>query len=113
LDEMGEWLKINGEAIYSTRVLEPYSEGKLRFTHGKDGSDYIIYLLDENENIPAEIVTEKYSPEKGSKINVLGKKTVPLKWQTAGGKFKIMIPEDIRKSLPSPYAVTFKISKPR
>jgi len=110
---MGEWLKINGEAIYSTRVLEPYSEGKLRFTHGKDGSDYIIYLLDENENIPAEIVTEKYSPEKGSKINVLGKKTVPLKWQTAGGKFKIMIPEDIRKSLPSPYAVTFKISKPR
>ena len=29
---MGEWLKVYGEAIYGTRVCEPYSSGAVQFT---------------------------------------------------------------------------------
>ncbi|GAA4934540.1 hypothetical protein GCM10023314_03720 [Algibacter agarivorans] len=32
--EMGEWLKINGEAIYGTRPFRIYGEGKAQIVEG-------------------------------------------------------------------------------
>ena len=37
LKALGAWLKVNGEAIYATRVLPPYQEGSVRYTRSKDG----------------------------------------------------------------------------
>ena len=111
LEEIGNWLKINGEAIYSTRTIAPYVDGKLRFTRGKDGSANIIYLLDEYEKIPSEIEVKGFAPEKGAKITLLGKKGSSMKWKANGKDFKISIPESLSKSLPSKYAITFKVSQ--
>ncbi|HAQ20296.1 MAG TPA: alpha-L-fucosidase [Prolixibacteraceae bacterium] len=110
LNEIGDWLKINGEAIYGTRTIAPYYDGKLRFTRCKDGSANIIYLLDENEKLPAEIQIKGFTPEKGAKIALLGKKGSSLKWKADGSGFKISIPENQTKTLPSTYAVVFKVS---
>ena len=56
LEAIGEWLKVNGYAIYETRPLEPYAVGNVRYTQSKDGEHrYIIYLLDETEKIPSTI----------------------------------------------------------
>ena len=55
--EMGDWLKTNGKAIYSTRACSPYVSGKWRFTQSKDHNTiYAIYLLDQGEDMP-EVVT--------------------------------------------------------
>jgi len=110
LEEIGAWLKINGEAIYNTRTIAPYFDGKLRFTRGKDGSAYIIYLLEENEKLPAEIQVNGFIPEKGAKISSLGKKGSSLKWKADGSGFKVSVPESLTKTLPSQYAVAFKVS---
>jgi alpha-L-fucosidase len=110
LEEIGAWLKINGEAIYGTRTFAPYFDGKLRFTRCKDGSINIIYLFDENEKLSAEILVKGFVPEKGAKISMLGKKGSSLKWKTDGAGFKISIPESQVKTLPSTYAVVFKVS---
>lgn len=110
LKEVGAWLRINGDAIYNTRTIAPYFEGKLRFTRGKDGSAYIIYLLDENEKLPSEIDVHGFIPEKGAKISLMGEKGSKVKWKADGDGFKLSVPESLNRALPSGYAVAFKVS---
>lgn len=110
LKEIGDWLKINGEAIYSTRTLAPYYDSNLRFTRGKDGSAFIIYLLDENQKLPLEIKVKGFVPAKGAKISMIGGNGTSLKWISEGDIFKILINESQSKAMPSQFAVVFKVS---
>jgi alpha-L-fucosidase len=111
LAEIGIWMKVNGDAIYGTRPIAPYNDGKLRFTKGKDGSANVIYLLDENEKLPAEILVKGFIPAKGAKISILGKNGSSLKWKAVENGFAIAVSESVIKTAPSIYAVTFKIGK--
>lgn len=57
LQEMGEWLDIFGEAIYSTRPWEPGTLGDCYFTQPKGNPD-VVYMLQRPENprvVPAEL----------------------------------------------------------
>lgn len=53
LDRMkaiGNWLDVNGKAIYGTRPLFPYSQDNVRYTQSKDGKHrYAISLLQGDE----------------------------------------------------------------
>ena len=111
LNEIGDWLKINGEAIYNTRTIAPYVDRKLYFTRGKNGSVYIIYLLAEGEKLPSEIQVKGFTPENGAKVSLLGKKLSSLKWKADASGFTISIPQSLAKTLPSQYAIAFKISQ--
>ena len=56
MEEMGEWLRQNGQAIYGTRPLKPYAKDRVRYTQSKDGMHrYAIYLLDDGEVPPSRI----------------------------------------------------------
>ena len=111
LQAMGEWLKINGEAIYDTEKLEKnYRQpDSVRFTR-KKGTDtfYIIKMAD----LPESITFSHLKPAATAQIRLLGYDT-PLPW-----KFDkdLGVTVDIPKNanLPSwenARAWTFKIDK--
>lgn len=112
LAEIGAWMKINGEAIYATRPVAPYREGKVCFTRGKDGAVYAIYLMDEGEKVPATIALKSVAPAAGATVRLLGS-DVELKWQREGAGARIALPEALGKEAANGYAVSLRISSIR
>jgi len=109
LKEIGEWMKINSEAIYFSRPVLPYKEGKICFTQLPDGNTYAIYLADENETVlPEKITLTQFAITEGSQIKLLGSEA-ELNWKKGGDNYVIELPESVRKYPPCNYAWTFKI----
>ncbi len=111
LSAMGDWMKINGEAIYETRAVEPYKEGQVCITEKKDGTLYLIYLAEKDETkMPEVIGLSALYPEKGAKATLLGTGK-DLNWKRTGNGFEVSIPEKLRNNPPCDYAWVIKIEK--
>jgi len=109
LQEIGEWMKINGEGIYGTRAITPNGFQNMRFTAKPDGTIYIFRLSDAGETVlPASIYVEGFQPSPGSEISMVGSKG-KLQWKTEGIGFRISIPQAQRKIAPQSYTCTFKV----
>ncbi len=108
LKEIGEWMKINGEAIYNSHPLPPYKEGKVCFTQLKDGTTYAIYLTEDGENIlPGKLIFKEFNHGLDKEIALLGT-NVELKAIVEGNNFIIEFPESIRKNVSNKYAWVLK-----
>jgi alpha-L-fucosidase len=106
-------MKVNGEAIYSTRPLAPYREGKLCYTQGRSGSLYVIYLADENEKgPPPKIWISSMRVPQNASVTLLGNLT-PLKWEMIGNGILVEIPEALQTKPPCENAWVVKVSKAR
>lgn len=107
LNEIGEWMKVNSEAIYGTRALAPFKEGKVAISKKGNNAIYIYYLADVGETMPMQIGMTTFSLPSGAKIKILGTDTY-LKWKKNDNGFIISIPDKIRKSPPSKYVWVLK-----
>jgi alpha-L-fucosidase len=107
LKEIGDWMKINNEAIYATKTIAPYYETKTVFTQ-KGRYIYATYLPDENETtIPPAIIIHSFQPQRGSEVHLLGYNK-PLSWLNAGKGFIIHIPESLQNNPPCQYGWVFR-----
>jgi alpha-L-fucosidase len=112
LREMGEWMDVNGEAIYETRAIPPYKENNVCFTSKKDGTFYAIYLAGEEESaLPERIEISSLKPEKGSKVTLLDGGT-KVNWSDSGDSWTLEVPAEASGSLTGRPAWVFKIEKP-
>ncbi len=110
LDEIGTWMKVNGEAIYGTRPIPPYKEGQTVFT-SKGGDVYAIVLSKvEGEPQPDNVDLRSLHPAPGSQVRLLGR-DAPLTW-TAGSQRSalVSIPDEARRSANHRHGVVLRFT---
>jgi len=110
LKEMGAWLKVNGEGIYNSKPVRPWSSGNVYLTQSKDGASVYAFYLGETKEVvlPAEVAIEGYKAGAKSRISLLGFKGT-LKGRQEGKKFVISIPAALQNKVIAEHAVVFKI----
>jgi alpha-L-fucosidase len=109
LAQMGKWLEANGEAIYGTTPVEPYSDGKVAYTAKGDKVIYAVYLPAKDEKeIPAYVMVR--TKLKG-KLNVsLLASNEKLSYQAFDEIIMVSVPENLRATLAKQEAVVIKVS---
>ena len=109
LKEIGDWMKVNSDAIYKTHPVKPYKDGKICFTASKDGTIFVLYMADEKETkMPAYINLNGIRLSKKATIQLLGKPGL-LRWEKIGNATRIKIPAGSINHPPCKYAWVFKI----
>jgi alpha-L-fucosidase len=105
LKEIGKWLNVNGEGIYSTRAYSVPREGSVCYTRSKDNKTVYAISLDHPGK---ELTLKSVQPAEGSNIYLLGSNE-PLKWSCKDGITTIVMPASLAEK--SDYAYTFKMSR--
>lgn len=95
LHEIGAWMKVNGEAIYGTRMFDVFGEGdKIRYTRSKDGKTRFIFMFD----FPKEkLVLNKMALPPGSKLKMLGS-AEKIAWKQTDSGTEIQLPAGLEKA---------------
>ena len=110
LREIGDWLDVNGEAIYGSRPWLVAKEGdNIRFTRSKDGK-YVYAILTEWPEKEIRLNSVFLGGE-NPEVRMLGTDQ-QLKWkreQVVRGKLIVEIPESLKEQKPCDYAYVIKM----
>lgn len=101
LRKTGEWLRINGEAIYGSHYWTDFQEGDFRFTR-KGNTLYAIALEWPEEQA---VTLKSLAGKKVTRVEMLGLRE-PVKWNQSAAGLTVTIPG----RRPCKYAYTFKIT---
>ena len=106
LNKIGDWLRVNGAAIYNTRITPHYNDEKVWFTADKNGSTlYAVYALADGESLPSTIEWSKNIPQGKIKVLNTGKYA---KYKVVGDKVVVALP---KRMTAEPIALQFDIKK--
>ncbi|MBX3252648.1 MAG: alpha-L-fucosidase [Chitinophagaceae bacterium] len=110
LQQIGAWMKINGEAIHGSMPLAPYEAGNIHYTQSKDGKKQYAFLLSEKEEVvlPAQVTLTGVAASAKSRISILGSGAA-LKWKVENGNTIVEIPTLVKNKWKGRYAVVFKM----
>ncbi len=106
LGEIGDWMKINGEAIYGTEPIAPYGCGTVRLTRKGTTAYAIVPAQDESGAPPRQVRIDGIAPAAGSKVTLLGSGAV-IAWRAEGHGF---VADLCGLAAPCPHAWTLRFA---
>lgn len=96
LNEVGEWLSVNGDAIYGSKVADIWNDGNVYFTMDADGETcYAIYVLEDEETLPETVTWSGNLPE--GKMELLSKGSSVKYFVDDSGKVSVRLPRNLRQ----------------
>ncbi|HOV71768.1 MAG TPA: alpha-L-fucosidase [Dysgonamonadaceae bacterium] len=98
LKEIGEWLDVNGKAVYRTRITPVYKSGNVWFTADKDGETlYAFYVPSETGKANSSYIEwEENIPRKGSSMVCL-KTGQKVRWKQENNTVRVYLPKGVSK----------------
>ena len=108
LEEMGSWMKVNSDAIYGTRAMAPYKDGKVCINRKGDNTWYLFYMADEGEAMPESITMNGLIIPSGAKVTMLGT-GARCRWRNGDNSFTVFPSGQAKKSTPADYVWVMKI----
>lgn len=110
LKQIGDWMKINGEGIYASEAIAPYSEGNTYYTKaGKNVYAFVLAPKDQDEvALPAQIVMHLTGQGKVKRVSLLGTNQ-KLKFTINEGVLNVTIPASLQTQNGLKQAAVFKI----
>lgn len=109
LKEIGRWMDINSEAIYSSRPVAPYSKDNIYFTQSKQHDTLYAFWMSDQEVIRLPTSIEFPVGRQVRSVSLLGSPQ-KLRWRYTGGKLHIDASGDISKSRELKHCAVFKIN---
>lgn len=110
MQEIGQWMKKNGEAIYDTRTVSHYRDSTTFFTQNKKKKvHYALICLPEGQAMPSSVVWKGNAPKKGSKMKLLQTGEM-VKWKQQGNSTMVLLPASFSKTQKLP-AIVFSFTR--
>ncbi len=111
LKAIGQWMNINGTAIYKTRPVAPYFKDEFYYTQSKDHKQINVFHtpknIDQDYKAPEQMVFAIPEGFKPKTVKVLGVNS-KIKWKKKGDQIEVKLPKT-RKNLQ--YATVIQVTK--
>jgi len=107
LQQMGDWLQINGDAIYSTVPWRAQNDTAADVWYTSNGDNVYAILLSWPSN--NQVVLTEPVPSSSTTVTMLGY-SGPVKWRPSGSSMTIMLPVLTAAQLPNPYAWVLQLN---
>jgi alpha-L-fucosidase len=109
LMEIGQWMKVNSQAIHGSRPIDFDGETPLLFTKGSDGATYAILLQDEKmPALPNKISIPKNLITQNTQVSLLGTKNSLRSRIAPDGSLDVFFFFFARKKPPCQHAWVFQ-----
>ena len=107
---ISKWMQVNGEGIYGSRAVAPYSTGDIYYTRSKTTNTIYGFMLPGKDDVvlPATVTLAVNDVNRVKKVSLLGIKQ-KLKWKLTGHELAVSIPQALQNTSGLQHSATFKV----